>query len=86
MEGRTKGVFAQWKEEQRNEALKEGIKEGIKEGKIEGIKEGKIEGKIEGITQGEKNIILELLKNNTMEEVGTMIHKDVTEIQKIIGI
>ena len=74
MEGRTKGVFAQWKEEQRNEALKEGIKEG------------KIEGKIEGITQGEKNIILELLKNNTMEEVGTMIHKDVTEIQKIIGI
>ena len=86
MEGRTKGVFAQWKEEQRNEALKEGIKEGKKEGKIEGIKEGKIEGKIEGITQGEKNIILELLKNNTMEEVGTMIHKDVTEIQKIIGI
>ena len=82
MEGRTKGVFAQWKEEQRNEALKEGIKEGKKEG----IKEGKIEGKIEGITQGEKNIILELLKNNTMEEVGTMIHKDVTEIQKIIGI
>ena len=70
MEGRTKGVFAQWKEEQRNEALKEGIKEGKKE----------------GITQGEKNIILELLKNNTMEEVGTMIHKDVTEIQKIIGI
>ena len=29
MEGRTKGVFAQWKEEQRNEALKEGKKEGI---------------------------------------------------------
>ena len=29
MEGRTKGVFAQWKEEQRNEALKEWKKEGI---------------------------------------------------------
>ena len=29
MEGRTKGVFAQQKEEQRNEALKEWKKEGI---------------------------------------------------------
>ena len=70
MEGRTKGVFAQWKEEQRNEALKEGIKEGKKE----------------GIIIGEKNIIQELLKNYTMEETSELINKNVSEIEKIISI
>ena len=70
MEGRTKGVFAQWKEEQRNEALKEGIKEGKKE----------------GIIIGEKNIIQELLKNYTLEETSELINKNVSEIEKIISI
>ena len=70
MEGRTKGVFAQWKEEQRNEALKEGIKEGKKE----------------GIIIGEKNIIQELLKNYTMEETSELINKNVSEIEKIMSI
>ena len=70
MEGITKGVFAQWKEEQRNEALKEGIKEGKKE----------------GIIIGEKNIIQELLKNYTMEETSKLINKNVSEIEKIISI
>ena len=70
MECRTKGVFAQWKEEQRNEALKEGIKEGKKE----------------GIIIGEKNIIQELLKNYTMEETSELINKNVSEIEKIISI
>ena len=70
MEGRTKGVFAQWKEEQRNEALKEGIKEGKKE----------------GIIIGEKNIIQELLKNYTMEETSKLINKNVSEIEKIMSI
>ena len=78
MEGRTKGVFAQWKEEQKNEALKEGKKEGIKEGKKEGIKEG--------IIIGEKNIIQELLKNYTMEETSKLINKNVSEIEKIMSI
>ena len=40
----------------------------------------------EGLKQGEKNIILELLKDNTISEVSKMIHKNETEIQKIIGI
>ena len=70
MERRTKGVFAQWKEEQRNEALKEGIKEGKKE----------------GIIIGEKNIIQELLKNYTMEETSELINKNVSEIEKIMSI
>ena len=70
MEGRTKGVFAQWKEEQRNEALKEGKKEGKKE----------------GIIIGEKNIIQELLKNYTMEETSELINKNVSEIEKIMSI
>ena len=40
----------------------------------------------EGLNQGEKNIILELLETNTIEEVSLMIHKDVSEIKKILGI
>ena len=70
MEGRTKGVFAQWKEEQGNEALKEGIKEGKKE----------------GIIIGKKNIIQELLKNYTMEETSELINKNMSEIEKIMSI
>ena len=36
--------------------------------------------KREGIIEGEKNIILELLKTNTIEEVSSMIHRDIAEI------
>jgi len=39
-----------------------------------------------GRTEGERNIILELLKTNTLTEVSHMINKDVGEIEKIIGI
>lgn len=46
----------------------------------------KREQREEGIEQGEKNIILELLKDNTLNEVSQMIHKEKSEIQKIIGI
>ena len=58
MEGRTKGVFEQWKEEQKNQ----------------------------GITQGEKNIIRELLKTHSIKEISKMINKSEVEIQKIVGI
>ena len=54
MERRTKGVFEQWREEERQKA--------------------------------EKNIILELLKNNSIGEVSKMINKSKVEIQKIVGI
>ena len=49
-------------------------------------REERTEGRTEGLKQGEKNIILELLKDNTISEVSKMIHKNETEIQKIIGI
>lgn len=74
MAARTKGIFEQWKEEQKNEGINEGIHKGISKGISKGI------------TLGEKNIILELLKTNTIEEVSLMIHKDVSEIKKILGI
>ena len=74
MAARTKGIFEQWKEEQKNEGINEGIHKGISKGISKGI------------TLGEKNIILELLKTNTIEEVSIMIHKDVSEIKKILGI
>lgn len=59
--------------------------------KTEGViakwkREQKNEGITQGITQGEKNIILELLKNNSLSEVSQMIHKDVSEIKKIIEV
>ena len=46
----------------------------------------KREERNEGRNEGERNIILELLKTNTLTEVSNMINKDVSEIQKIIGI
>ena len=49
-------------------------------------REERNEGRNEGRTEGERNIILELLKTNTLTEVSNMINKDVSEIQKIIGI
>ena len=56
-------------------------------GKIEGVfAKWKKEQRAEGITQGEKNIILELLNNFSIEEVSKMVNKDEIEIQKIIGI
>ena len=58
MKERTKGVFEQWKEEQRKQGEK----------------------------QGEKNIILELLKTYPIDVVSTMIHKSELEIRKIIEI
>ena len=60
MEGRTKGVFAQWKEEQRNEALKEGIKEGKKEG----IKEGEFKVIADLYTDGDITIDKAISKLN----------------------
>ena len=58
----------------------------IEQWKEEQRKDAINEGINKGINQGEKNIILELLKTNTPEEVSIMIHKDVSEIQKILGI
>jgi hypothetical protein len=49
-------------------------------------REAKNDGINEGINKGERNIILELLKTNTIEEVSLMLHKEVSEIQKILGI
>ena len=43
-------------------------------------------GKNNGITQGERNIILELLKKYSLTEVSSMIEKDESEIRKIVGI
>lgn len=49
-------------------------------------REERNEGRTEGIIEGERNIILELLKTKTLTEVSNMLNKDVSEIQKIIGI
>ena len=43
-------------------------------------------GKNNGITQGERNIILELLKKYSLTEVSSMIDKEESEIRKIVGI
>ncbi|WP_298521392.1 hypothetical protein [uncultured Methanobrevibacter sp.] len=56
-------------------------------GKIEGeFAKWKKEQKAEGIIEGEQNIIRELLNNHSIKEISKMIHKDETEIKKIIGI
>lgn len=78
MAAKTEGMIAKMKREERDK--------GIEEGKAEGIKEGIKEGKTKGVIQGQKNIILELLKNNTLNEVSSMINKDESEIRKIVGI
>lgn len=35
-------------------------------------------------THGERNIILELLKDNSIESVSEMVHKDISEVRRII--
>ena len=57
---RTKGVFQEWKEEQRRLGIKEGIKEG------------------------RKNILNELAKNYTTDEISSMLNMDICEIEKIM--
>ena len=53
--------------------------------KSEGVIAGLInKGKEQGIEQGEKNIILDLLKVYTIEEISSIINKDEAEIRKII--
>ena len=53
--------------------------------KSEGVIAGLINKGIEqGIEQGEKNIILDLLKVYTIEEISSIINKDEAEIRKII--
>ena len=53
--------------------------------KSEGVIAGLINKGIEqGIEQGEKNIILDLLKVYSIEEVSKMINKDEAEIRKLL--
>lgn len=49
-------------------------------------REERNEGIIEGRNEGKKDIIKELLKNNTLEEVSQMINTEVNDIKKIIKI
>lgn len=46
--------------------------------------EQRIEGFKEGIQIGRKNIINELAKNYTTEEISSMLNRDICEIEKII--
>ena len=59
--------------------------EGVIAGLINKGKEQGIELGIElGIEQGEKNIILDLLKVHSIEEVSKMIDRDEAEIRRLI--
>ena len=60
------GEFAKWKKEQRTEAFNQ----------------GKTQGKAEGITQGEENIILELLNKFSIQEVSKIVNKDELKYKK----
>ena len=46
--------------------------------------EGRTEGINEGINKGEKNIILKLLKNHTINEISKDLQMSIPEIENII--
>jgi hypothetical protein len=62
------------------------IMNGLTEGVIARFKrEERDKGIEQGIVQGERNIIRELLKNFSVDEVSCMIHRKPSEIRNILG-